>query len=252
MVEFTHEVKNNTKGCDFLAQGEIFKRVEIKYRLSEEKYRSFIGRMSEFLEKDKFYFSEIKNIYYDTPDSRIIRNSIEKPCYKEKFRVRSYEGFEDVFFLELKKKYDGIVYKRRVKMSGEQAKLFLDQKKIIGVNEQIEKEILYFLEFHKGIRPTVFLSYERESFFYKPLPDLRITFDSNILYNFEDPMFEKSHICKPVLAEGERIMELKVPCAVPYEISKVLSELEIYPKSFSKYATAFKSENLSGKETTYA
>lgn len=42
----------------------------------------------------------------------MIRNSIEKPKYKEKFRVRGYREINEdsEIFLEIKKKFDGVVY----------------------------------------------------------------------------------------------------------------------------------------------
>ena len=58
---------------------------------------------------------------------RLIRASLEKPAYKEKLRLRSYGVTEPggEVFLELKKKYKGIVYKRRITLPEDAAGEFI-------------------------------------------------------------------------------------------------------------------------------
>ena len=113
---------------------EVFNRYEKKYMLDKEQYEAVINKMSSHMEVDaynkdnKFYM--ISNIYYDTPDDRLIRASIEKPAYKEKMRVRSYgvPGIDDIVFVEIKKKYSGIVNKRRTGIKLGDAYDYLDGK----------------------------------------------------------------------------------------------------------------------------
>lgn len=88
--------------------------MEKKYRLDAGQYRRLLARIGEFVQPDRFAESLIGNIYYDTPDSRLIRTSLEKPVYKEKLRLRCYgvPADDTPVFAELKKKYKGVVYKR--------------------------------------------------------------------------------------------------------------------------------------------
>ena len=94
---------------------EVFNRYEKKYMLDEHTFRRLLERINDYVEPDKYnlngQFYSICNIYYDTDDNRLIRSSIEKPVYKEKLRMRSYGTpcGEDKVFLEIKKKYNGIV-----------------------------------------------------------------------------------------------------------------------------------------------
>ena len=100
-----------------------FERYEKKYCLTLSQQRFLLERMTPYMKKDAYGEYTICNIYYDTDDFHLIRASLEKPVYKEKLRVRSYgvpeEG--DRVFVELKKKFDGVVYKRRVTADGEAA-----------------------------------------------------------------------------------------------------------------------------------
>ena len=93
-----------------------FERYELKYILSVEQYGVILEEIKKHLQIDKYGESTIQSLYYDTDNYLLIRNSIEKPLYKEKLRARSYGLASDIVFLELKKKYNGIVYKRRVEL----------------------------------------------------------------------------------------------------------------------------------------
>mgnify|MGYP000366426018 CR=1 FL=1 len=85
---------------------EVFRRIEKKYIVDEPTYEKLIKKLDGHFVKDRYYKSTICNIYYDTPSHQLVRNSIEKPVYKEKLRVRSYgvPNDEDMVFVELKNK----------------------------------------------------------------------------------------------------------------------------------------------------
>ena len=98
---------------------EVFNRYEKKYLIDAKDFKWLLEKLKERMEPDKYNkdgrLYKISNIYYDTPDDALIRASIEKPVYKEKLRLRSYgvPGIYDEVFLEIKKKYNGMVNKRR-------------------------------------------------------------------------------------------------------------------------------------------
>ena len=108
----------------------VFARKELKYRLTASQDRFLREALAPYVRPDQYGESTICNIYYDTPDFRLIRKSIEKPVYKEKLRLRSYgpAGPDDNTFLELKKKYKGIVYKRRICLPEQDAMNYLSGK----------------------------------------------------------------------------------------------------------------------------
>ena len=221
---------------------EIFKRVEKKYIVTDEQQAEIIRIMAGKAAADNYGLTTICNIYYDTPDHQLIRTSMEKPVYKEKLRIRSY-GVPDKdgkVFVELKKKYQGVVYKRRVDMSLIDSYEFVNFGVKPGKNPQIEKEIEYFLKYYRDIGPAMYLSYDRIAFAGVNNPDLRITFDGNITYREEETRLEKGVWGEKLLDPHTRIMEIKIPGAMPLWLSYLLDQMKIYPASFSKYGEAYK------------
>lgn len=219
----------------------VFERYELKYVLTRAQKEKILEAMAPYMKLDKFGRTTIRNIYYDTPCSRLIRKSIEKPTYKEKLRVRSYKqvGAEDTVFVELKKKHDSIVYKRRMSLPCRTAMGWLEggQK---PDESQIAKEIQYFLNYYRTLEPAVFLTYEREAFFSLDGSDFRVTFDDNILYRQEDLSLEAEVWGTPILGEDQVLMEIKCSGGIPLWMTEVLSREKIYKASYSKYGTAYK------------
>lgn len=218
-----------------------FKRYEKKYLLSEKKYKMLRQSLIDKCKVDDYGKITICNIYFDTPDHLLIRTSLEKPVYKEKLRLRSYgtPSDNDKVFVELKKKYKGVVYKRRVSMELNMAEHYLYDSELIIEPSQITNEINWFLKFYKEIEPAMYISYNRVAMHGVEDPEIRVTFDSNILWREEDLWLESGIWGNQLLKAGEYLMEIKVPGVYPLWLSNILDELEIYPISFSKYGKAY-------------
>lgn len=216
-----------------------FKRHEIKYLITINQYINLMNYLSDKVEKDVFYKSTIYNVYYDTDNFELIRKSIEKPIYKEKLRIRSYDKptLDSSVYVELKKKYDHIVYKRREKIA---YKYILNNSFLEGAETQIDKEIKYFNDFYGGLPPKMFLSYEREAYYFKTDKQIRITFYTNIKYLTENVNLLPSISDIKLLPNNLVLMELKVPFSIPYDLTKYLSSEKIFKTPFSKYGTAYK------------
>ncbi len=212
-----------------------FRRIEKKYLITEEKAKMLRDRLSRILIPDAHGKSTVKSLYLDTPSYLLIRNSISAKVYKEKLRLRSYGEMTpdtNVFF-EIKKKYKGVVYKRRVAMTYRDALEYI-QTGEPPADSQIMREIDYAMKIYEGIRPSVLLSYEREAYFFSDLPALRLTFDKSVRYapvgNTEE---------KRITEDGMVVMELKSDGAIPVWLSLILDECKIYPTRFSKYGRAY-------------
>lgn len=219
----------------------VFERIEKKYLLNREKYNLLLEAIEPYMSVDSYGKHTIGNVYYDTDTYELISRSIEKPKYKEKFRVRSYgiPKEEDKVFLEIKKKYKGIVYKRRVSMTLKEAEDYLEKGIKPQKEGQILKEIDYFMSFYK-LTPKVYLAYDRVAYFGKQNKDVRITFDHNIRSRQCNMSLAEGDYGTPLLDDYHYLMEIKVPGAMPLWLSKILSDLEIYPTSFSKYGNVYK------------
>lgn len=220
---------------------DTFKRYEIKYLLDEEQYRTLQGAISEYMVPDQYGRSTISNIYFDTPDFRMIRASLEKPVYKEKLRIRSYKtpSSGDTVFIELKKKYKGIVYKRRIDLPLDEAEAYLYEGRPLDIPSQISREIDYVMNFYPRIRPATALFYDRVAFYGAEDPNLRITFDSKLSARQTDLRLGKGPGGDPLIDGTQRLMELKTINSIPLWLTHLLDELKIYPTSFSKYGRAY-------------
>lgn len=220
---------------------DVFKRYELKYLLTKEQKDIVLAAMEAYMEQDSYGRSTIRNIYYDTPSSLLIRNSLEKPVYKEKLRVRSYGTAkpDSTVFIELKKKYKSVVYKRRVNTTEQEAMDYLNKGKELSMHNQITEEIDYFCKFYENLEPAMFLTYEREAFYGKEDRDLRITFDEKILWRTEDISLCSPVYGTPILEEGYSLMEVKIAGAMPMWLAEVLSANQIHKTSFSKYGNAY-------------
>lgn len=227
-----------------------FKRHEIKYLITINQYINLMDYLSDKVEKDVVYKSTIYNVYYDTDNFELIRKSIEKPIYKEKLRIRSYNKptLDSSVYVELKKKYDHIVYKRREKIA---YKYVLNNSFLEGAETQIYREIKYFNDFYGGLTPKMFLSYEREAYYFKTDKQIRITFDTNIKYRTENVNLLPSISDIKLLPNNFVLMELKVPFSIPYDLAKYLSSEKIFKTPFSKYGTAYKQIHKLSQNSKY-
>ncbi len=228
------------KGEDFMTQTN-FKRYELKYILTKAQYETLLMTMPSEMQLDEYGRHKISNIYFDTEDFRIIRHSLEKPKYKEKLRVRCYGEPSDnsTVFIELKKKFNGVVYKRRVydKQQNVFSYLFDDAETV--ENSQILGEIDYFKRSYNEIKPRVYLSYERDAYYSKLDDTFRLTFDFNIkTRDFDVSLYESAHD-KQILSDDNVLLEVKTVMGLPAWFLQFLSENQIYKTSFSKYGTAY-------------
>lgn len=224
-----------------MAYQAVFKRYELKYMLTQEQKQRLLEVMEPHMRLDKYGRTTIRNIYFDTDNYRLIRRSMEKPAYKEKLRLRSYRqaGPDTPVFVELKKKYDSVVYKRRLSLPEQQAMDWAAGCIPIPSPCQIGAELDYFRQFYRTLHPTVFLSYEREAFYCPDGGDFRVTFDDTILARREALSLEEPVWGRPLLPEGKVLLELKTSGGLPLWMTHFLCREQIYKTSFSKYGTAY-------------
>lgn len=218
-----------------------FKRYELKYLLSEEQKTLLMDAMSQHMAMDQYGRTIIRNLYFDTENYRLIRHSMEHPVYKEKLRIRSYAlaAPDGQIFVELKKKYDHIVYKRRLTMPQDDALSWLSGNKQLAPPCQIGQEIDYFRRYYGDLHPTVFLSYAREAWYSLDGSDFRVTFDDDILCRQDGLSLSNTPGGTSLLPAGKTLMEIKTSGGIPLWMTHLLTENHIYKTSFSKYGTAY-------------
>ncbi|MCR5112689.1 MAG: polyphosphate polymerase domain-containing protein [Acholeplasmatales bacterium] len=223
---------------------ETFKRYEKKYFLTKYQKEQLEEILSSHMEKDKFCkeneYYLIRNVYYDTDENTLIRMSTNKPVFKEKLRLRKYGEFgdgKDSYYLEVKRKYDGLVYKRRVTLTKNEVDNFINNNIVPEKEKYQDKQILKELEYLTSkyqVSPKTFVVYKRTAYFDTTDHNFRLTFDFDIRtrhqsFDFDDDSYERE-----LLNDGMYLMEVKISDATPLWFARALSKLEIYPSSFSK------------------
>ena len=220
-----------------------FKRNEKKYLLSPERYEALWAELAPRLVPDEYFSSTVCSVYYDSDDYELIRRSIEAPVYKEKLRVRSYgvPAPDGTVFVELKKKFKGTVYKRRVQTTAERAEAWLAGRSPAPEDGQVCREIDWFLRMHEPV-PKIFIACDREAYVADGAPELRFTFDRSIRWREEELSLCAGTHGTPLLGGGQVLMEIKIPDAAPLWLADMLSRLEVFPTGFSKYGNCYRSE----------
>ncbi len=215
---------------------QIFRRTEIKYLLSEKQVQDLMWLIEPYLKKDKYFKGTNCSIYFDNDSRYLAVHSMEKPLYKEKIRIRSYgvPKLDDVVFLEIKKKFDGIGSKRRIPVKLSDFYEYLETGKLNSNSEVIKKELDICIKRY-GLKPKMFLAYDRTSYCGKDDPAFRLTFDRNVRSRNDDLRLELGDHGKKYFKKGTVVMEVKALDAYPFFFVRALSKLKIYPASFSKY-----------------
>lgn len=223
---------------------ETFRRIEKKYVLTKEQYLNLQDRIKDYMIEDEYGPSTVCNIYFDSNNYDLISHSIEKPFFKEKVRLRSYNTptAESNVFLEIKRKYDGIVGKRRIEMKLDDFNSYMKDNSSLNVeNHQVKSELdYYFKKFN--LKPTMYVAYSRVAYYQKDNPDFRLTFDNNVVAREYDLDLMKGNFGSHILEDDKYIMEIKTLNSIPLWLVNYLNELKIVPGSYSKYGTAY--ENI--------
>ena len=220
-----------------------FKRYEKKFILTPEQYDGFMNEAGKHFVPDEYHKSDVYSIYYDDESYSLIRRSIDKPVYKEKLRLRSYmiPDENDAVFVELKKKYKGIVYKRRVEMPAYEAERWVAGIGPAPYDSQITREIDWFVK-SNAVSPKVFIGVKRTSWVDKDNPELRVTFDKDIRWRDSSLSLTDGDGGDILLKDGKILMEIKIPGGAPIWLARLLSEKRLFPTSYSKYGTCYRDE----------
>jgi len=237
---------------------EVFNRKEIKYLLNDDDRTALLSIIDAYMDTDPFNKDgkaySICNLYLDTDSDELIRKSLEKPAFKEKIRLRSYGtvGLTDKVFLESKKKFDGVVNKRRTNFILKDAYKYFETGKLpqnpvtsegktLKMNGQVMREIDYLMKYY-NLKPKVFIAYDRWAFFEKGNSDFRLTIDTNIRSRRTDLRLDSPSYGNPLLKSGQWLMEAKAFKAFPLWFVQFLSERRLFPTSFSKYGTEYRKQ----------
>lgn len=220
---------------------QVFERKEIKYLLTQQEYDALLREIEPYLQKDHYFEETNCSIYFDNDLHYLAVHSMDKPLYKEKVRLRSYNTpkLNDKVFLEIKKKFNGVGSKRRVEMPLKDYYQYVDTG-LSGhtSNPQIQKELDYCIA-QNHLKPVLYLAYDRRSYNDRATNQLRITFDANVRYREDDLRLEHGSHGQQYFTQPMYVMETKTMGAYPMWLVHALSHLNIYPTSFQKYGSVY-------------
>lgn len=217
-----------------------FKRYEKKYYITALQADMLLQKIGDRMVPDEYGETVICNLYYDTPNYLLIRRSLDKPLYKEKLRLRCYgiPNNDSTTFIEIKKKFQKVVYKRRLDTTYGKAIKYLKTGEF-EASGQIKNELDWFLKNYQGLMPSTALFYKRKAFFDFENPELRITIDRDVFWRRQDLDLTLGAYGERLIDQNYRLLEVKIPGVLPVWLAHILSELNIFPNSFSKYGKAF-------------
>ena len=182
--------------------------------------------------------SVVRSVYLDTPTLQIARTSEEHPSYREKLRLRAYgePHVGELAFLELKKKLNGVVYKRRVQMRLRDALALLrgEQPPIT----QIEREIVAAAGRYDGLGPMAYIAYDRAALYELGNRDLRMTYDRRVRARWDAPALDLTGGTEQLLEDGLPILKIKSSRALPAWLVDAISELGLVQRPWSKSGMA--------------
>lgn len=228
-----------------MAYANTFRRTEIKYLLTDRQTEAILRLISCLMTEDNYSRQTVCSLYCDSPDFILARLSLDKPVYKEKLRLRAYGTPNDdsLVFLEIKKKFDGVVYKRRATMTYAQAMQFLTEgvptESTDYASRQVTAEISHMIR-RDGLKPSAAVFYDRRAFHANNDAELRLTLDGCIRFRMNDLDLRHGTDGELLPCQPFRIMEIKSASAIPLWLAEALSELQIFPGSFSKYGSVYK------------
>lgn len=227
-----------------MAYANTFKRREMKFLLDEEQYRTISAAVADFMTEDEFGLHTILNVYLDNRNNDLIRSSLGKPMYKEKVRLRCYGHAADdnsEAFLEIKKKYRGLTYKRRLEGEYKTLHDYISNGTLPEKRGQVFEELDYLIG-RMGLKPKIVICYDREAFYGNEDKEFRVTFDGNIRFRRDNLDLRHGDSGERLLSQPFRVMEVKSVGAIPLQLVRILSENKIYHGSFSKYGSIYSAE----------
>jgi len=218
----------------------IFKRYENKYLITYAQHAALYNLLSRRMAPDYYGEYLVQNLYYDTENWDVIRASIESPLFKEKLRLRCYGDIsqQSDLFLELKKKYDGVVHKRRIAIPADALSGGSVRGAVAKDTSQIAHELGFYLKSH-AVSEKMYIVYRRAAFTGTSDAGLRVTIDSDVRFRLGSLDFSCPGYGHAILPQGKTLMEIKTFGGMPIWLARALCDNQIYPTSFSKYGICY-------------
>lgn len=217
-MDFRHEWKHEISYADML---------EIRQRMWA------ICKVDEHAINGKY---QIRSLYFDTLSDKALREKLDGINYREKFRIRYYNGDTSLIHLEKKSKINGLGNKEIVVLSAIEAQAIVDGNLdwMLHSDRPLVQE-LYIKMRTQGLKPKTIVDYIREPFTYAP-GNVRVTLDYNIRTGLLCTQFLDPDCITVPAGDSPIILEIKWDAFLPAVIQDAVQLKNRRSGAFSKYA----------------
>lgn len=215
-------------------------RHELKYIVDEREIRLVISRIKEIMKTDKYHPEgkyRIRSIYFDDIWDSALRQNIEGISPRSKYRIRIYNEDKSCIHLEQKIKNNDLTKKKSCFLSIDECEQLM-RGKLNRILPGEDRKVLINLRLkmlRDCFRPRMIVEYERTAFTYKD-GNVRVTFDKNLAASqYIERLWAKELPKRPIISEGQCIMEVKYDEFIPNYIKHALNTGKMERVAFSKY-----------------
>lgn len=220
---------------------DITLRHEEKFICSQKDLFLIENRIKCLLPTDQNQKSDsynIRSIYMDTYQDRMLNESLQGLRMRSKFRIRTYDTANSIIRLEKKVSIGQLKKKISCRLSREDVARILDDP-FYPMEQQNAPEPLgemIYLQKTEGLVGKIIVEYSRAAYVCNT-GNIRITFDRNIgasneVHKFFDPQI----MTHSILPSDQGILEVKYDGILPGYVAKALALHSLQRVSFSKYA----------------
>ncbi|MCC5926471.1 MAG: polyphosphate polymerase domain-containing protein [Bacteroidetes bacterium] len=227
-------------------------RFEFKYRVSEHKAQVMRPFIESFLNIDAYGVLQsdlsypVHSIYLDSPSLKTYTDTLNGNRNRYKMRVRYYENGDDTpVYLEIKRRYDKVIAKKRAIVYREAVQRILDGAfaspdfLVDPSPDQIEA-LEYFCNIRTRLdaQPKTHIAYRREAYENDNNNAVRVTFDRQVVTEAipARPLEFRTITDNPVSVFGsEVILELKFTNRFPAWFKDVVQSYGLRQESAAKY-----------------
>jgi SPX domain protein involved in polyphosphate accumulation len=261
-----HDNNYITMANDYGSNKVNIDRQEDKYIVPKKHLPTLLMTVMEHLSpsypKEDTYYCLVKSLYFDSVNLDFLRQHLEGQEHRIKMRIRAYGPNGEYMgdkYIEDKSKKDGISHKQRLCVDDNiaqeitETKQIPDSAKLRSLNKDIDDKefeqklnLLNYIMLSYKVFPCVEIQYKRYAF---EKGKLRITIDQDIRVTPEREFSKKDaeewskdklwsdlmDYTNSYSNSEDIILEIKHDEDVPEWVNKMLEELDLECKPFSKY-----------------
>lgn len=223
-------------------------RHELKYMITYHDYYNLSSIMDSLMKRDEHsgdggYF--IRSLYFDDVYNSCYREKEDGVGRRRKYRIRTYNMDDGFIRFEIKDKFGNYISKQSAVITAEQCRQMMDCDYDFMLDSGSQTLRMGYIDARtKLLRPKVLVDYFREVFVCEE-GNVRITFDSELRAGIgSNDILNPNVITLPAMDDDKLILEVKYDDFLPLSIKRILSPLNRWQSSVSKFWLCRKTQNV--------